>query len=414
MRRWSAAALALALLCGTGLRLLWLEDMEYKTDEAYMVERLAAVGGSEPWPWLGIASGVHVRNPGMSVWVFLLLGKLSGATPADPVPLARAVALLNLAALGLLVWFASRWVTAKEREPWLWAAALAAVNPFGVLYHRKIWAQSVLPFFSMLFLMAWWRRGRPWGAFFWGLVGACLGQIHMSGFFFAAAFAAWALLFDRRGARWSAWLGGSLVGALPLVPWLVHLLTEPTGRPMVFGWGEALQLKYWVFWLTDPLGLHLGNPLGVRVGNGMWQQLREFASYPRVGGQATWGVGVVHLAIAGLGLWIIGRGALRLGFRPARDPRSATAFTQNAALWAYGLALTVATVAIHRYYMIITFPLEFVWLARLGLAGGARRALGALVVAQLLVSAAFLYYVHVNDGAPRGDYGTAWRAQGAR
>jgi hypothetical protein len=184
-RNWKLF-LIFALLAGAVLRLIFVSDMEYKQDEEYMVYRLLNVGKTEAWPWLGIASGVHVKNPGMSVWVFILLGKLFGAT--EPMGLCRAVMLLNIAALLLAFWFAIRWLKDSERTPWLWGLALACVNPFAILYHRKIWAQSVLPFFSMLFLMSWWKRATNWGAFFWGFVGACIGQIHMSGFFFAGGF----------------------------------------------------------------------------------------------------------------------------------------------------------------------------------------------------------------------------------
>src|SRR3954452_9971203 len=122
LSRRSKLLIAFALVAGAALRLVWLSDMEYKTDEMYMFERLMRVGVSEPWPWLGVPSGVYIRNPGMSVWVFLALGKLAGA--ADPVALCRAVALLNVAALGALLWLSLRVVKPSEREPWLWALAL--------------------------------------------------------------------------------------------------------------------------------------------------------------------------------------------------------------------------------------------------------------------------------------------------
>src|SRR5262249_23628779 len=92
----------------------------------------------------------------------------------------------------------------------------------------KIWAQSALPFFSMLFLVGWLRRDRRWGAFLWGLLSAVIGQIHMSGFFFAAAFVLWELFAGRErreppNTRWRLFVAGCLVGALGLVPWVVAL-----------------------------------------------------------------------------------------------------------------------------------------------------------------------------------------------
>src|SRR4051812_4042749 len=122
-RPWSFGLLA-ALLLGGVLRLLWGQDIEYKADEAWTFARTQCVGDAEPCPWAGMPTSAGFPNPGMSLWVFLELGKLTAAH--DPVALARAVQLLNLVALACLVLFALRAVPRPEREVWLWAAALAA------------------------------------------------------------------------------------------------------------------------------------------------------------------------------------------------------------------------------------------------------------------------------------------------
>src|SRR3954447_12432587 len=218
--RW---ALAAAVLVGTLLRLVWSADMEYKADEA----RLWALAFHGAWPWVGDASGVGVPNPGMGIWVF---SGLKAVLPVDsPLGLGRAVMALNVLALAGLAVFAMRAIAPERREPWLWATALVALSPPAVLFSRKIWIQSVLPPFVLAALAGWWFRARAAGAFTWGLAGAWLGQIHMSGFFFAAGLAGWTALFARRSARWRWWLAGSVVGALTLLPWLHHVLTHPGG-----------------------------------------------------------------------------------------------------------------------------------------------------------------------------------------
>ncbi|MBC7691002.1 MAG: hypothetical protein H7222_04485 [Methylotenera sp.] len=450
MKKSTLSLLSLALIAGCILRLIWVGDMEYKVDEQYMFERLLAVGKTEAWPWLGVASTILIRNPGMSVWVFLGLGKITGAT--TPTELCRAVMLLNCAALGMIALFARYWVEpgkspgnfGEEREPWYWAAALVALNPLAIHYHRKIWAQSVLPFFVMLFLMAWWKREKKWGAFFWGVVGACLGQIHMSGFFFALGFVLWAFFWDRKQVDWLRWFLGSCLGSLTLIPWIVELVQHPTGQSAVAGWGEAVQLKFWVFWITDPLALHLGKALGVLNGNSMWAQLADFFRYPLIGGVPTYLVAGIHVILAVLGALILVPGFISLIRLLVSDPRAAwkafqgrsspTAFTQNAAVWGYGLVITLATVHIFRFYLLITFPLQFVWLARMALPARTegtavamsdgvalmrselfkmkqakgRSQLAALCLAQLLLSLFFLGYIHVNHGSIRGDYGDAY------
>ena len=121
------------------------------------------------------------------------------------------VALALAALLGL------RMRLGSARDTWLWAVALASVNPLAVLFQRKIWAQSVLPIFCVLLIAAWMRRSTRWGAFCWGLLGALLGQVHMSGFFFAAALCAWTCAGSRlravegqaTGVRWAWWTAGS-------------------------------------------------------------------------------------------------------------------------------------------------------------------------------------------------------------
>ena len=88
---------------------------------------------------------------------------------------------------------------------------------------------------------------------------------------------------------------------------------------------------------------------------------------------------------------------------------------QKAVILGYGLLITLSTIRIKRFYLLITFPFEFLWIARLALAGSslkrARILLGILFVAQLILSAGFLSYIHVNGGAPQGDYGHVYRLQ---
>jgi hypothetical protein len=405
------------LLAGAALRLVFQTDIEYKFDEDYMMQRVLHAG-QEAWQWMGMPSGVHLRNPGMSVWVFLALGKLFSAT--DPVRLSLAVECLNIAALALLLIFISRNIPKAERESWYWGFALLAFNPIAVDYQRKIWAQSVLPFFCVLFLWAWWKRSSRTGAFFWGLLGPLMGQIHMSGFFFSAGFAAWTGIFSRKTVRWRYWLLSSAIATLPMLPWLKYALNPTTPHPASPGLFGLLETRYWVFWLTDPLGLHLGNILGVLRGPTLFQELEDFFRYPLLGGHPTYLMAAAHLGLVILGAVVLlaalyknvfGQNRMRL-FSPQG---SETRLAEGAALWGYGILLTVCVVLIRRYYMIITFPLASTWLARQAMtAWGTKRSrviLGAIVILELGVSATFLGYIHVNGGATRGDYGATYQSQ---
>lgn len=102
--------------------------------------------------------------------------------------------------------------------------------------------------------------------------------------------------------------------------------------------------------------------------------------------------------------------------------KSYTAFTVNAALRGFGILLTASGLPIHPHYMIVAFPLPFVWLARLALGRPERQAgaltfgralLVVLCLSQFLVSACFLGYIHLNQGASHAEYGDIYAAQRA-
>ncbi|HEY7329650.1 MAG TPA: hypothetical protein VH592_18570 [Gemmataceae bacterium] len=441
---WAVLGIVFALLAGASLRLIWPADIEYKADEAWTFQH----SQDEELPWLGMPSSVDIPNPGMSLWVFMALQRLSGA--ADPPALARATQFLNVIALVLLVGFALSCVPRGEREAWLWAAALVAVNPLAVLFHRKIWPPCVLPMLTLAMLYGWWNRQRRVPAFLWGLLGVCLGQIHMAGFFFAGGFVLWALLFDRtphpnpppQGGReqigslppcggglglreckcvaWRSWLLGSLLGALPMLPWLIHLVSHPSERPInPHRWVHAFELKFWVRWCTESFGLGINYTFG--------PYFREFLGHPVVGGCPTYLVAVLHVFVVSAAILLMLRAAARLWRQRPRwrelwiGRDSASAFTQNAALWGFGLLLTLSCFSIHRHYMIVLFPLEFLWVARLALATDTgprsirlgRALLLSLCCAQFLLSANMLTFIHSRQNFTGTEYGVPYGAQRA-
>jgi len=75
-----------------------------------------------------------------------------------------------------------------------------------------------------------------------------------------------------------------------------------------------------------------------------------------------------------------------------------TLFTLRAAFWGAGLAFTLPGLLIARHYLIITFPLTFVWVGWLALSSPSRNVdrvlLLGLCAAQFLLSALFFCYNH--------------------
>jgi hypothetical protein len=418
-------ALALIAVLGLALRVLYPADMEWKEDEQYNFFRTTQIGITEGWPWVGMNSGVFLANPGMSIWIFVLLARVAQAT--DPLTLSLALRVLSFLGVGLLLWIAYREVkTELERRAWVWAYALAMVNPILLIYTRKLWPE---PFFTLLtpLLFIGWFRGRSLsGAFFYGLVGACLGQVHLSGFFLAFALFLWTLLFRRDQVNWKAWVLGSIAGAWPLLPWLLEVLRTPISEPIARGLPEMLQLKYWVFWATSPLGLHVGNSLGLLRGNSTWAQLSDFIRYPLLNSQFP-----TYLSLLGHGLCFVSGlvllfFALRrtrplLSLQTLRNPKicSPTEFLISSALLPCGILMTLTGAMIRRYYLTVVFPLDTLWLILGGLAAlagpsSARHKrllpylLPLLFLGSAIISGVMVHYTHVNQGAPQGDYGEAF------
>lgn len=397
------------IVIGAGLRLCLPGDIEYKADEQYMFDAAMNVGRSQPWPDVGMPSGASLRNPPMSIWLFVVLARMTGVS--SPPGLSAVVEVLNIAALVTLALFALRRLDGAWRRAWLWGVGLAAVNPVAVQLQRKIWAQSVLPFFTALLFWAWSHRRTFPGAFFWGLLGALVGQIHMSGFFFAPALLGWTILFgDRREVRWSAWFAGSAIGAIPLIPWLKAIAAGSSGEASGFRPLEILFFRFQLFFVSEPLGLQIRQSLGAK-------SFKAFNAFP--GG--TYLAGVLQLLLLVSGLF-----ALYLGVRLAFEHRkrwrvwlsgrgSDASLLIAAVAIAYWLLLTVTTIRLHRHYMLIIFPLSYVLLAYVVLTHRrGSRVLGAMAGAQLILCGLFLAFVHMNEGAAEGDYGVTYDAQEKR
>jgi hypothetical protein len=155
----------------------------------------------------------------------------------------------------------------------------------------------------------------------------------------------------------------------------------------------------------------------------------DFLRYPLVAGRPTYLVSALHgLLYAALALvllrslWALWKrrreaAALAVG----RD--SPTAFTQGAALWGFGLLLTLSAVPVVRHYLWVAYPLGFVWLARLALSWReqsatalrlGRTTLLALCVAQGVITASFLTYLHENQRHILGEFGTPYGLQAAQ
>src|SRR5262245_23656337 len=409
--RW-AVGLVAAIATGIVFRLMWLQDIEYKADEAWTFTQIQAFWQTHTLRYVGTPSSVGVQNPGLSLWVFLAVSAI--LPTVDPLELTRAVQQINVLAIVLLAIFAKQAVLRTEREAWLWSVALVSVNPLTVLFSRKLWPPDIFPLFTLGMLVGWWYRRYWWGAFLWGLLGAFLGQIHLSGFFFAAAFFGCIILFDRRSVHWSAWFAGSILGSLPLMPWLFVVIKHPQSvqRPEI----QNL-LTPFRHWVNLSLGLDLRYSLGA--------DFPSFLGFPTIGVHPTYLAGALLGIILLIFFILLARLIVRLRADPARTiaflfgARSSTALALNAAFFGYGLLLLLMSQPIYLHYFVVAFSLPALWLAWIAQAGSSghvgslansRRLLAALVLIQAGLTLIFFTYIHETQFID-GDYGIAYGSQ---
>ena len=218
MRRWrTTIALIGILLLAAALRLGHLELTEFKFDEALVCNRAAEFVDSGRLPATGIGSSVGIANPPLAV----ILMALPVAVARDPILASGFVALLNVGAVLGCFWLGRRYFGDGVG---LLAALLFAVSPWAVFYSRKVWAQDLLPPFTVLFFIALFATvvaERPWA-----LVGAfaalaCLVQIHLSALAFIPLLLLVLLLFHRQ-MRIAPLAVGAGLALLLCSPYLLH------------------------------------------------------------------------------------------------------------------------------------------------------------------------------------------------
>jgi hypothetical protein len=398
----------LCLVLAAAFRFGWIGDVEYKEDERGYFHQSEAIRRTNLWPVLG-APGAQFRHPALGPWTFGVLAETLGLD--SPLSLTRAVQALSFAAVALLFVFAWRLPTARDREIWLWTGALASVNLFAVIHGRKIWPPDLLPLWSVAFLFAWWHRRRPAGSLCWGLAGALIGQVHMSGFFVAAAFLAGTFAFARETVRWRAWVAGSGCGVASLLPWLRYMSsagpreTGPARSDVLF------QLRFF--------GDAFRNAIGDSAEHSLGRDFSAYLRYPVVWGvetHAVWAariaLGTLAVAAAVVGVWGLGRAVRQKDGQARRWAKDSTALALvNASLMA--LLISCSRLQLFPHYHAVAYPFESLWLAAVVVtfAPRPRLWLAAIWLGLIVSTAGFLQYIHVHCGGPGGDYGVAYRCE---
>ena len=361
------------------LRLATPSEYEFKADEVAMVEIVQRSRDTGTLPWLGMPSSQGFRNPGMSAWPLIGLSHLFGSTGFS---LTQAVRILNVLAFLAGIWLALR-QRGESRRLWLLGLLLAAVNPIDVVLHRKLWAQSLLPFFSVATFALWLKRpASPSVAFALGLGLAILPQLHLSGLFVSGAIGLGWLWQERRRSSRLGLLAGIAALGWPMVFWFAHLLEVYRSQG---SWiGHLLAFRNFHLLFSNLSGVVLSYSLGPHFEN--------FVRAPLIG--------LAHVGLVILTLSIFVR-------------RKGPFFPENSQRWlsllgwgVLGTAtlMTLAGVYGERHYFLGMWPLPYLGFALL-LKRRSEKLIWAVTILQLVVSIGFLLFIHQNGGAPGGDFG---------
>ena len=400
------------------MRLIYPRDAPWDPDQIWSFEHAVGTGSTVPWSWLGMMSSGDVQNPGMSLWIFVFLVRLFGIT--KPEQLSQAVAALSILAIALVGVWAAVQLRGQEREIWLIAGALAAVNPISIFLTRIIWAQSTLPLFALLFWFGMWNRSRWWGSLLWGSMAAFLGQVHLAGLFLAVGAAIWVLLFKRRETNWWGFGAGLVAVGWPLIPWIQYFVTTPR-HPPHYPLSAHFPGKVWLWWLLSDSGL----AVRYLTGNFWKLSLVTFLREPRILGVHTYGMVIVYAALTLVIVTLLGLTIARLIKKRANWKRerfigsNRTDFLLRSALIAFAGLLTFLPMPIFVHYFLVAFPMGFVWIAAMiahtpQFAGSRRRLIvAAMLTLQLAASITMAVLSHRDFGALPGSYGWHFPTQSA-
>jgi hypothetical protein len=259
------------------------------------------------------------------------------------------------------------------------------------------------------------NRNKKWGAFFWGFFGALIGQVHMSGLFYAAGLALFTIINDHRNKRkfnWGYWLLGSAIGGIGLIPWVIHLVAQHQSNSANLSIGHILQFNFYLYWLFDSHGINTMYSLH--------KMFWDFVKEPFVAGHPTYLVGVLHILLGCSGIYTLFRlfGFVKDRVADIRQKQllrrlninlNSVDFYLLSILIGLGMIMTFSGIIVCQHYLIVAFPFTYIFLAKIF--EHKRNWFKVIVTLQLLVTVSFMLYIHTHDGAKDGDYGVTYGAQ---
>ncbi|MCY4063689.1 MAG: glycosyltransferase family 39 protein [Chloroflexi bacterium] len=143
------AGLLLVVILAAAMRFSRADVVEYFHDDAMLATMALELADGLRFPLTGILSSTGIPNPPVSVYALALPFAIS-SSPAFVIQVIMAWNVLGVA----LLWFLARRFCGRRIA--LIASVLYAINPWAVLFSRKIWAQEVhtpIILFGLLLLL---------------------------------------------------------------------------------------------------------------------------------------------------------------------------------------------------------------------------------------------------------------------
>ena len=232
-------------------------------------------------------------------------------------------------------------------------------------------------------------------------------------FFLAAGISLYTVLYDyfnKERFRWIYFIVGCIVGGISLLPWVVYILNN--SQHSYFSWRNIADLSFYRFWMLDIHGLNLFYSLG---GN-----FQDFIKEPFIGETGTYVIGVLHIFLAVTGLmtvvWIFRYIAKTLSNWKSKKYLdrffknvSMARFYLSGILIGLGILMTMSGTEIYPHYLICAFPFSYIFLVKVH--NDKKILLRCILISQLIITFAFLNYIHQHGGALRGDYKRTYQVQ---
>lgn len=227
VRARDTAVLLLVLFAAALLRFAEPGVVEFFHDEAMVADLAQQMVSGERWPLTGIISSVGIPNPPWTIYALAL----PFAVSSDPLIATLFIMAWNTFGVGVVWWIGHRYL---GRLSGVIAAMTYALNPWAILYSRKIWAQEYHTAFLLIALALclygiWeishrpsWRERRFWAQVATPPLMLIGMQIHFAAWFLMPAF----VYLYWRGRRSLSLLAALIAVALAIAtlsPFLIGL-----------------------------------------------------------------------------------------------------------------------------------------------------------------------------------------------